>query len=300
MKKILKWLGVSLGAILLALAGTAFYLNSAAKSRLAKRYDVQPKPIVIPTDSASLAAGKIWVSVMCMDCHGDNLAGNNLINEPDMAVIYGPNITSGGVTKGYADVDWDRAIRHGVGKDGHPLFIMPAKGFQYMSGEHVGQIIAYMKTVAPVEQVQPPIKTTLLGNILFQTGAFGDILNAETVDHAKPSHFAPPEGPTAQFGEYLVKIGGCRTCHGEQLNGSKHPDPNVPIPGPNLTPGGALASWGADGFIKTMHSGVTPLGKEINNEYMPWKVIGRLNDRQLQAIYAYLMSLPKLDMAEIK
>ncbi len=70
--------------------------------------------------------------------------------------------------------------------------------------------------------------------------------------------------------------------------------------GPNLSPGGSLASWSAEGFVKTMRTGVTPLGKEINGKFMPWKEIGHYDDDQLKAIYAYLMAQPILATAEIK
>jgi mono/diheme cytochrome c family protein len=299
MKKILKWAGIVLSVLLLLVAGTVFCLNSTAKSRLAKKYDVQPRPVAVPGDSASIAAGKKWVSVLCAECHGANLAGAKFFDTPDLGTICAPNLTSGGIGKTYTDPDWVRAIKHGVGKDGRPLLIMPSKDFQYMSDEHVGQIVACLKTLPPVEQSWDLPNTTLLCNILFQTGAFGDALNAETIDHNKPAHYAPSRGATAEYGGYLVKISGCRTCHGEQLNGGKDPNPEAP-PGPNLTPGGVLGSWGADGFVKTMRTGATPFGKEINGKFMPWKSVGKYDDEELQAIYAYLMSQPKLETAPVE
>jgi len=299
MKKILKWTGIVLGTLLLLIAGAIFYLDNAAKSRLAKKFDVQPRSIPVPADSASVAAGQKWVSVLCAECHGADLAGTKFFDTPDLGSIHAPNLTPGGVCKTYTDLDWIRAIKHGVGKDGRPLLIMPAKDFQYMSDEHLGQIIAYLKTLPPVDQAWDLPQTTLMCNILFQLGAFGDALNAETIDHKKPAHYAPQRGATAEYGNYLVKIGGCRACHGEQLNGGKDPNPEAP-PRPNLTPGGTLGDWGAEGFAKAMRTGLTPFGKEINGKFMPWKSVGKYDDDQLQAIYAYLMSQPKLETAPIE
>lgn len=297
MKKVLKWAGIILGLLLLCLAGTVFYLNSAAKSRLDKKYEVQPKPIVIPSDSASIATGKQWVDVLCRGCHGINLAGTKFFDVPALGLICASNITPGGVAKNYTNLDWDRALRHGVGQDGRPLLIMPSENFKYMSDEHIGQVIAYLKTVAPVEQTWEPRRTTLFCNLIFQLGAF-DRLNVEKIDHTSPSHSAPKRGATVEYGNYLVRINGCRVCHGEQLNGGKPPEPDAPL-GPNLTPGGSLAQWDAPGFVNTMRTGTTPFGKELN-VFMPWKEMNHYDDDQLQAIYAYLMSLPKLEMAEIK
>lgn len=299
MKKILKWIGGILALLLLVFTGTAFYLSSAAQNRLAKKYEVQPNSIRIPSDSASIEAGQKWAAVLCSNCHGENMAGTEFFNTPDLGTINAPNLTPGGAGKPYTDLDWDRAIRHGIAKDGRPLLIMPSKDFQYMSDEHIGQIIAYLKTLPAVEQSWSPPKTTLMCDILFQLGAFGDALNAETIDHAKPAHYAPGRGATAQYGDYLVKISGCRTCHGPQLNGGKDPNPEAPM-GPNLSPGGSLPSWEAEGFVKTMRTGITPLGKELNGKFMPWKEFGKFDDDELKAIYTYLMTQPKLATAEIK
>lgn len=301
MKKFFKWIGGSLLVLVGLAAATAFYLQNTLKNRLAKQYDIPPKAIDIPTDSVSLAAGKIWVTALCSDCHGGNLAGSIMINDPELGIISTPNITLGGAGKTYTDIDWDKAIRHGVAKDGRSLRIMSSKYFNHMTDEHLGQLIAYLKTVPDTTIELPESKTTLLCDILVQVGAFGDdVIPAEAIDHKSPSHTAPPKAPTTDYGNYLVKITGCRSCHGKELNGAKHPDPAVTIPASNLTPGGPLATYGQDGFIKTMRTGTTPMGKQMDPKHMPWKQLGSYDDVQLQAIYAYLMSLPKMEMAEIK
>lgn len=297
MKKILKWAGIILGLLIVLIAGTAAYLNSAAKSRLAKKYDINPKALEIPTDSASIAAGKKWASILCAGCHGVDLAGTMLLEDPAMGTVCAPNLTPAGVGKSYSDLDWDRAIRHGVAGDQRPLLIMPSKDFKFMPDEQTAQIIAYLKTVPAAGQPMPLPNTTFLCNILFQSGAFGDALHAETIDHKSPSHTAPERAVSVEYGNYLVKISGCKTCHNEQLNGGPNPDPEGP-PGPNLTPGGSLPGWKAKGFISAMRTGVTPFGKAMDEKFMPWKSFGNYDDDQLQAIYTYLMSLPKLEMAE--
>lgn len=296
MKKALKWLAGIITILVLLGAGTAFYLNNTAQNRLAKKYDVQPKAIAVPTDSSAIAAGQKWANYLCSGCHGSNFAGTRFFESPDLGTIFAPNLTPGGVGGAYTDLDWVRAIRHGIANDGRPLLIMPSRDFQHLSDEHTGQIIAYLKSLAPTEQLWDKPKTTLLCNILFQTGAFGDALNAETIDHSAPPHFAPPRAENAEYGQYLVRLGGCRACHGEQLNGGKDPNPEAPM-GPNLTPGGNLPAWKAEGFVKAMRTGVTPLGKELNRKFMPWEPIGKLDDDQLKAVYAYLMSQPRLETA---
>jgi len=187
MKKILKWTGIILGLLIILVAGTRLYLNSAAKSRLAKKYDFQPKAINIPSDSASIAAGQKWVSILCAECHGADLAGTRFFDDPEMGTIFAPNLTPTGVGKSYTDLDWDRAIRHGVGHDKRPLLIMPSKDFKFMPDDQTGQIIAYLKTLPAAGQPMELPNTTFLCNVLFQSGAFGHALNAETIDYKSSS-----------------------------------------------------------------------------------------------------------------
>jgi mono/diheme cytochrome c family protein len=301
MKKAIKWIGILLGSIILIVALTVAYFNYNTNKRLSKTYDITPRTIDIPNDSASIAEGKRWAMGMCSGCHGEDLAGTKFIDIPDLGIINAPNLTSGkgGVGATNTDADWLRAIRHAVKSDGTPAFIMPAMDFQYMSDEHMGQLIAYIKSVDPVDKEWAAPDRTLLCNILIQMGAFGDVINVETLDHNNPGHKAPEKGVTAEYGSYLVKIGGCRTCHGEELNGGKDPNPEAPM-GPNLTPGGSLASWGTDGFINTFKTGVTPMGKELNLEFMRWDQFGHLDSTQLSAMYTYFMSLPAMETAVIE
>jgi mono/diheme cytochrome c family protein len=92
----------------------------------------------------------------------------------------------------------------------------------------------------------------------------------------------------------MVNTHECRLCHGQELNGGPFPDPTVTKISPNLTPGGELAFWSEEDFIKAIRTGVTPGGHELDPEFMPWKDYGKFYDDELKAIYAYLKTLPEL------
>lgn len=62
---------------------------------------------------------------------------------------------------------------------------------------------------------------------------------------------------------------------------------------PNLTPGGELASWSEDGFIKTLRTRITSYGRQLNNE-MPWEYYGQMIGDELSALWMYLQALPAL------
>src|SRR5215208_6007371 len=121
----LRILGGLVGLIVLVVLGS--YVIS--EMRLRKRYDdVRGTVVAIPSDSASLARGKVIATLYgCTGCHTPNLAGTTMIDGFPFARLASSNLTrgQGGIAADYTDADWDRAIRHGVRKDGTPLFIMP-------------------------------------------------------------------------------------------------------------------------------------------------------------------------------
>ena len=97
------------------------------------------------------------------------------------------------------------------------------------------------------------------------------------------------------MGMYLVNINDCRSCHGQNLNGGTFPDPTITKISPNVTPGGELGFWSETDFITTLRTGKTPSGHDLDPDFMPWKEISHFSDDELQAIYMYLQSLPKLE-----
>ena len=144
------------------------------------------------------------------------------------------------------------------------------------------------------------------------------------------SHHPLSEAAAIARGEYLVRLGGCSDCHTPKImteRGPKddparlfagHPaDVVVPPPGPdsgpwgaatagmtawsgpwgvsyaaNLTPDPSTGLWTRDSFVKAMRTGKhRGWGREILPP-MPWESLSKATDEDLDAIYAYLHSLP--------
>lgn len=292
MKTVFKWIGIVLGSLtgLIFLAGVALF--TTGNSRLSKTYDFPPSGIVIPADAASIEYGRHRVETLCVGCHAEDLGGviGWTVVGP-LATIDSANLTSGvgGIAEEFAtDEDYVSAIRHGIDPEGKPLFMPAVAAFQHISDEDIAAMIAYLKTVPPVDRKTNGSQFTALGKIIFAVGMFGD-LPVEKVAHQ--NHVtAPTVGATVEYGEYLVNIGDCRACHGQELAGGSYPDPAVTLPVPNLTPGGELGNWTEEQFIQVMRTGGV-----LNSELMPVEEIGKLSDDELKAIWLYLQSLPKME-----
>ena len=161
----------------------------------------------------------------------------------------------------------------------------------HLSAEDLGALIAYLKSVPPVDNELAERRIEPLGRLMMAVGMFPS-LAVDQIDHTSPLPDAPEPGITIAYGEYLSRT--CTECHGVNLNGKPFGPPGQEIPSPNLTPGGELASWSEQDFLITMRTGVMPSGQRLKED-MPWKYFGQMSDDELRAIWLYLKSLPALE-----
>lgn len=282
MKKALKWIGIIAGGLLALLVIAAVTLSFVGGARLTRVRDVQAEDIPISRDEASLARGEHLVDVSCKSCHGADLSGQPIIDEPPIGSIYATNITGLGET--HSEADLVRAVRHGLDTDGRQLMIMPAETFVHFSAEDLAAVVAYLQTVPRTGDDTPPPQLAPVGRILLGAGVFGDMFPAEYIDHDAPFHEMPQVGANLAYGEYVSRF--CMSCHGEDLDGSQPPDPQSP-PAPSLAGAGA---WTEEAFINTMRTGVTPAGHALDPRFMPWDSFGKFTDEELRGLWMYLQS----------
>lgn len=297
MKKVLKRIGKIIGSLFGLVVIVVAAVLAIGYFRFHKTYDIDAGSVKIPKDQASIARGEHLVSAVahCGYCHGDDLSGDYMINNPGAeGIVVAPNLTSGegGIGASFTDEDWVRALYHGVNDEGRSVIVMPSLFFHVMSEDDLAAVIAYMKTVPPVDNVLPETQPGLLFYALIGAGPLAGEMSARVIDHDAPFSPAPAEGETAEYGEYLATIGQCRACHGAELAGGQV-SRSAPI-GPNLTPGGEMGFWDEDTFFSVIRTGTHPSGRELD-AYMPWKYFASMTDSELRAIRAYLLSLPRLE-----
>lgn len=297
MNRTLKRIGIILGSIvgLLLLGLGIVYIISNA--RLNAEYEIDAEAIPVPSDSASLAQGKHLVQAItkCGDCHGENLGGKVFIDAFPLGTVIAPNLTAGkgGIAGTYTDRDWVRAIRYGVGKEKKGLKIMPSNEYWHNSDAELGSIIAYVKSMPPVDNELEESSVGPLGHILYVTGQL-PLLPVESIDLTAQRAAVPEKGATAGYGKHLVTVGGCVGCHGQNLAGGKIPGtpPDWP-PAGNLTPHPeGIGSYTEAEFFTALREGKKRDGGQMNSLYMPWKATAQMKDEEIRAIWAYLHTVP--------
>lgn len=292
MKKALLWVGAIIGSLVglivvlvlvLILLGTTLRVN--------KTYDIQVAPVDVPTDTEGIERGRHIVESygLCAECHGDNMAGAVLADDPVFGTLAPSNLTGGrgGVGGTYSNIDFVRAIRHGVGSDGKPLVVMPSQYFYKFSDEDLGAIIAYLKNLPPVDNERAKTSLGPMGRVLALFDA--ELLPAREIDHEAGRPATPAGGVTKEYGGYLATI--CAACHGEHLSGGSvvGEEPGAPK-APNLTLL-VRAKWSEGDFVKALRTGVTLSGRRLDPEFMPWDSFANLTDDELKAIWLFLSSL---------
>jgi mono/diheme cytochrome c family protein len=296
MRVVLRWLmriGVVVLVVLIIAAAVVYALT---QSRISRSYSIAAETVAIPSDPAGIARGQhVAIISGCVDCHGADLGGRVFFDNPMVGRFVASNLTrgNGGVGGRFADPDWIRAIRHGVRPDGTPLLAMPAREYYALSDDDLGALIAYLKSLAPVERVLPRSQVSAMGRGLMVALKDMPILAAERIDHTAARPAAPAPGVTREYGAYLAVR--CTGCHGDTLSGGRIPGtpPDWPAAA-NLTPdpSAAIAVWSEGQFLNTMRTGTTPAGKQLNHKYMPWPVLGQMTDDELKALWMYLHSAP--------
>ena len=286
-RPLLRWSGIIASGlfVIMGLAVAGFGILGAVKLNA-----VHPR--VVPTFAVSNTTEQVArgerLAYLCVGCHSSTgklpLDGGEDNFAVGIGKLYAPNLTPAGPLKRWSDGELVRALRQGVDKDGRTLFIMPSEDYRTLSDRDAAALVAYLRVQPPIKRELPEQKLNLMGAVLVGLGVYPSSLQ----DPVNPPVIAPQQAATPEYGQYLVSVAGCATCHGKDLRGGTS-NPFVPA-GPNLP--ASVASWREADFARAMRSGQTPSGRMLDPQQMPWQDLSRtFEDDELSAIYAYLKSL---------
>lgn len=224
-------------------------------------------------------------------------------------VMYAPNITPTGL-RDWSDAEVFRAITSGVDKDGNALFpIMPYHQYGKLPREDIFAVIAYLRQIPASSKSYPERKLDFPLNFIV------NLMPKEGTHHLGPD----PED-LVRHGEYIITAAACYDCH-TPFDGKKFDDGMAFAGGTeftlatggmvrsaNLTPAvnTGIGTWTKEKFIDRFRAyadtSYTPrrIARGAFNTYMPWDYYATLKERDLEAIYTYLMSLDPIEHEVVK
>lgn len=289
MLRFLKFGAKALAVVLVLAIASGAGLYTWSNGELAATVPVPTHEFTAPRGDAAVARGEHVTKALakCADCHADDFGGKVIVADPAIGTITGPNLTTGrgGVLGSMSDADIERAVRHGVTKEGRRLLIMPANEYQNLSDEDMGVIIAYLRTVPPVDREPAPISVGPVARALYAAGKM-PWFPSDFVTHRSDVVAAVTPDSTIEYGQYLV-TGGCAGCHGPNLSGGtiQGAPPDWPQSS-NLTPTG-LATYDYAAFVKALTDGVRPDGTQLH-PVMPVQATKLMTPVEMTAIWKYL------------
>lgn len=285
MKRFLLMLAIVLAVVVVLVLALGLYLYRRGATLHQRQVVVKPPAVELVGDP--LRGGHLAASRGCLDCHAGDLGGRVVIDAPSFGRIPAPNLTGGdgGLPADYDLQAWDRAIRHGVGGDGHPLFLMPSHDYWYFSDQELADLVAWCRSQPPVDRDPGPVELGPVARMLLATG--GLELAYDVIDHGAVRPAVPAKAAEAAYGRHLARI-ACMGCHGSDLAGGPIPagDPAWP-PAADLRPA-ALAGWSQAQFTAALRTGKRPDGTLLD-EAMP-RSFAALDEVELAALWAFLQA----------
>ncbi|GGD87105.1 c-type cytochrome [Planktosalinus lacus] len=252
--------------------------------------------------------------MMCADCHserdfskfsgpptpGTEFVGGDIFDQsmgfPGKFVS--SNITPHGIGD-WTDGELFRLITTGVKRDGEPIFpVMPYHNFGKLDPEDIKAVIAFLRTLEPVESNHPKSEADFPFNFILRT------LPKEAELSTKP-----PKTDRVAYGKYMFTAAACAECHTQFEKGKftgplggggrkfQFPDGSV-LRTPNLTPHETgIKNLSRTDFIhlfKKYEDSTYVIPDVKPGEFqtlMPWAMYADMKTEDISAIYDYLKTL---------
>ena len=256
----------------------------------------------------AFARGKILVYSICGGCHY-NREAKKFIGTPIHEVpsivgnVYSANLTnskSHGIPPHYSDAELKYLLKTGIARDGRFVSYMLRPN---MSDEDLNAVITYLRSDDPAITADDTTigltKYSVAGKIIMNA-------MAKPLPY-KPGIRTPSRKDERALGAYLVDNIGCFHCHSKSLTslnylnpedskgymagGLKFEDPaGLKVYASNLTPdkGTGIGNYTKIQFLKAVKDGEAPNRKL----HAPMPKFEQLNDRDVDAIYTYLQTVP--------
>jgi len=277
MKRLFRWLGIILAAILVLLLIFVAWVWFASARVLGRTHEAAPERLAAPT-AAQLADGERQARILgCVNCHGEGLRGRMMFDAGPFAKVWAPNLNE--LAARASDQQLAQAIRQGVGHDGRALYIMPSAMYSRLSDQEVAGLIAWIRRLPRAGERTSAIQWGPIGRFALATGGLDSMLpTIEDFRIRQPFD----TGREHQAGRRLAAT-VCSECHGADLTGGQ-PMPDA-IP-PDLS---IVGAYNQAQFVRLMRTGLPPNGRDLGlMAEIARNNTSHMTDDELAELYAYL------------
>jgi mono/diheme cytochrome c family protein len=276
MKRLLRWLGYGLAglvAVALVLGGWIWFASSREIGRV---HAAVPEPLPAASPAQLADGPRQGLILGCVSCHGEGLRGEKMIDSPVVGTLWAPNLTE--VAARSTDAQLARAIRHGIGTDGRPLWIMPSGPYSRMSDGEVAALVAWIRSLPRAGERSPRISPGPLGRFGIATGAVEP--SPATIEEYRVRE-PYGVGPAHAAGRRIAAI-ACSGCHGADLGGGHVASQD--------TPGLSIAAaYDPAQFTTLLRTGRPPSGRDLGlMAEVARDDLRHLTDAEIAQLHAYL------------
>ncbi|HWT11359.1 MAG TPA: cytochrome c [Allosphingosinicella sp.] len=278
-RKILRWLGYILLAILALLLIGAAWIWFASSREIGRIHSARPETLAPPTPAQLGDAVRQARLLGCFSCHGEGLRGRLMFKESGVAEVWAPNLTE--VAARADDQQLARAIRQGIGADGRALWVMPSPMYSRLSDGEVAALIAVIRRLPRAGEATPPVSLGPLGRFGIATGRFRPATAMTDEFRVRQPYQV---GREHEAGRRLASI-NCSECHGPDLGGGR-PGPDAAAPGLSIAGAYDLAH-----FRTLMRTGRPPDGRDLGlMRTVARQDFSHLTDEEIAQLHGYLQA----------
>lgn len=278
MRKVLRWLGYVLAAILVLALLFAAWVWFASARVLGRTYEAAPERLAAPSAAQLADAGRQLRILGCANCHGRGLEGGMVFDGQPFATVWAPNLTT--LAPGVSDQQLAQAIRQGIGRDGRALFIMPSDMYSRLSDQEVTALIAAIRRAPRSGGPVAAIRWGPIGRFALATGKLRSV-NATVEDFwvRQPCDTGPGEAAGRRLAATT-----CAGCHGPDLTGGAadgggNPPPDLAVVG----------AYDIAQFRTLMRTGVPPGGRDLGlMKEVSERDFANYSDGEVGQLFAYL------------
>jgi mono/diheme cytochrome c family protein len=321
MNKIIKVVLSIVALLLIVIVAMLIYVKQALPN-VGKPEEISIERTVDRIERGKYLANSVTV---CIDCHstrdwnqfsgpiieGTEGKGGEVFDQKYgfPGSFHARNITPASLAN-WTDGEILRAIGSGVDKNGKALFpVMPHPNYGKLDREDLYSIIAYIRTLKPIENKVPPSVPDFPMNF---------ILN--TIPQKATYSKRPDTTDLLAYGQYIFTAAACNECHTKKEKGAA-------VVGMELAGGFefAIASGGVVRSANITPDIETGIGKLSANEFlqkfkhyndssyqnptikkntintvMPWMMYRNMKETDLKAMYAYIRTFKPIKNEVIK